>query len=211
MVPPWSSVRHTLPLLRDRLGFMTIWIALLRGINVGGHHRVPMDELRDLCAQAGYIDPTTYIQSGNVVFESDDEDGAALATLLEARCTKTFGFPVPVMVRSAVAMHAIIDECPFEVTDPKVLSVGFLAGPLSTGMVDTVNAASTSGESLRVHGNTAYLWLPAGTGRSKLAAAFTRRAANATLRNWRTVTALVAMAEARATTPMGPTVRSPPT
>ena len=179
---------------------MTIWIALLRGINVGGHHRVPMDTLRDVFEQADYVEPTTYIQSGNVVFRSDDDDRGALSKALEALCSEAFGFPIPVMVRSASELRAIVDECPFEVTDPKKLSIGFLATALSRDEVDTVNAASTSGESLQTQGTTAYLCLPAGTGRSTLAVAFAKIAGTATLRNWRTVTKLATLSEVRAAT-----------
>src|SRR5712691_11788436 len=92
---------------------MTSYVALLRGINVGGRRPVPMDALRGVVESLGHGDVDTYIQSGNVVFDSPSQDARALADELEAALLAEFGFGVEVVVRSAAEMAAIANENPF--------------------------------------------------------------------------------------------------
>lgn len=89
-----------------------IHVALLRGINVGGKHKVPMARLRTLCAELGLGQVETYINSGNVVFEDEDEDEAALAARLEAAIEQEFGFAARALVRTGADVVAIAAAIP---------------------------------------------------------------------------------------------------
>ena len=91
---------------------MARFIALLRGINVGGHAMVPMAELREICAGLGWTEVETYIQSGNLVFEASGK-GPALESALEEKLETAFGFRPAVIVRSAAQVKALADANPF--------------------------------------------------------------------------------------------------
>src|SRR6266700_1997175 len=86
---------------------MTACVSLFRGINVGGHHKIRMDELKDLHESLGLKDVLTYIQSGNVVFISDDADVAQLPRQIEDGFAQKFGFQVKVMVRTSAELRDI--------------------------------------------------------------------------------------------------------
>ncbi len=92
---------------------METYIALLRGINVGGHKRVPMAELRTLFAKLGYADAITYIQSGNVVFNAPLSHEGHLSATLETGIKETFGFDVPVLLRNKRQLRSMMTENPF--------------------------------------------------------------------------------------------------
>jgi uncharacterized protein (DUF1697 family) len=91
---------------------MTTWIALLRGVNVGGNRRVPMADLRLALEGIGLDDVRTYIVSGNVVFRSRRSDAAALTREIEAAIERRFGFPVAVVLRTAAEMRAVLAADP---------------------------------------------------------------------------------------------------
>jgi uncharacterized protein (DUF1697 family) len=91
---------------------MTGYVALLRGINVGGRNAVPMKRLAPCVETAGHTQVTTYIQSGNIVFSSDDADPRHIEADLEQRIEAEFGFAVPVVVRAADEYRAIIAAAP---------------------------------------------------------------------------------------------------
>jgi len=93
---------------------MTIYIALFRGINVGGHNIIKMAELRNLFQTIQLKNVKTYIQSGNVVFESEEEE-KILRNRLEQEVEKTFGFPVSIILRNSIQIEKIIQQCPFPV------------------------------------------------------------------------------------------------
>jgi uncharacterized protein (DUF1697 family) len=103
---------------------MTLF-AILRGINVGGHHKVPMAVLRDEMTTMGFGSVRTLLNSGNVIFESASEDPSSLETQIEARLASKFGFPIPVMIRTAASMSDLVESDPFslilsEVKDPNI-------------------------------------------------------------------------------------------
>ncbi len=170
-------------------------LALLRGINVGGKHLVPMPALSQVFASLGCVDVQTYIQSGNVVFipPSTGLSGEAIALALEAR----FGFAVPVLVRSRAAIAKVLTANPFAspVADPRLLHAVFLAAPLSPAQLESLRALAVGEERLAASGNELYLSLPEGAGRSKLALACIapKLPPTNTMRNWSTVLKLAAM------------------
>ncbi len=94
-----------------------IHVALLRGINVGGKHKVPMAQLRQVCADLGFTDVATYINSGNIVFGAEEDDDLALAGQLERAIEDTFGFPVRALVRTGADIVAIAERIPADWTN----------------------------------------------------------------------------------------------
>src|SRR5436190_10302016 len=109
---------------------MTAFVSLFRGINVGGHHKIRMDELKELHESLGLRDVLPYIQSGNVVFQSDDGDVARLRKEIEDGFEKKFGFHVEVIVRTSAELREIIEKNPFQgqqSKESKWVAVMFLA------------------------------------------------------------------------------------
>jgi uncharacterized protein (DUF1697 family) len=176
---------------------VTVHVALLRGINLAGKRRVPMAQLRELLTERGYEDVRTHLQSGNVVLRAP-----ARATRLErdlaAAIETEFGFAVPVVVRSAAELTAVIAEDPFGdvVTEPKLYQVSFLAGPAPAGTEERLQELAAGAERLVVRGREVYTWHPDGIARSKLATALGGRGMRVvtTTRNFRTVCALAELA-----------------
>jgi uncharacterized protein (DUF1697 family) len=168
-------------------------VALLRGINVGGRRKVPMADLRALCDGLGLRRTRTYIQSGNVAFDTDAEPAvvsARLATAMEER----FGFPIPVVLRSAAELEGTLARVPFE--DLERVHVAFLDRAPGAEAVASLDPDRSPGDRVVVVGADAYLHLPNGMGRTKLTNDWIDRKLGvvSTARNWRTVEALAALA-----------------
>ncbi len=178
---------------------MTTWIALLRGINVGGHKKVPMAELRALCAGVGFHFVATHIQSGNVVFRAEGTASALGGRLAEA-VRERFGFDVAVMARSRSHLERVVRGNPYLGTglDPKTFYVGFLGDTPSQAKRDDMPEQPPGPEEFQVVGEEIFLVYPEGVGRSKLTGAWLERALGVpvTVRNWRTVNKLLEMARA---------------
>ncbi|MEM9786859.1 MAG: DUF1697 domain-containing protein [Pseudomonadota bacterium] len=144
------------------------WVAFLRGINVGGHRKVPMADLRKICVDVlGARDVRTYIASGNVVFAAA---GTAhdLAVSLQEGIAAALGFDVPVLVLNADAMRAVLESCPFPHDSGKAVHA-FLCYDtprIDDSVVDKFRAPT---EQLVTVGRTVWLYAPEGIGRSKLA------------------------------------------
>ena len=168
---------------------MQTFIALLRGINVGGHRVIAMADLRDRFAAAGSVDVVTHIQSGNVVFRHASDSRARLATELEGQIAKATGFDVAIVLRSAAEWDAVVADNPFADADADHLHVSFFATPPMSGALDSIDAVAHRPERFALARSELYLYLPGGLGRSKLVAALgkLKPIAAATTRNWRTV------------------------
>ena len=188
---------------------MPTHVALLRGINVGGRNKVAMADLRRIVESLGYGDVATYLQSGNVVFTSNDNDTAAMTTELERALEETLGVRNSVVVLSRAELAKVIADNPFpDETNPKHLHAVFRGGEVGAAEAAAVAAAERrarekgSRDQAKVVGRTLYLRTPDGFGRSELAAQLARAnpAAAAdrggTARNWATVTKLAAMLDA---------------
>jgi len=176
---------------------MTTWVALLRGVNVGGHNRVPMAELRKACASLGFASVATYIQSGNVVFRADGK-ADDVADMLRKAIAQRFDCDVPVVLRTADDLERVLAENPLAGAgeDPAGVHVGFLAEPASEDAVAAMPPKPPGREVFHVDGGEVYLLYPDGMGRSKLTTAYFDRALGTTMtvRNWRTVRKLAEMA-----------------
>lgn len=178
---------------------MTRWIALLRGVNVGGHRKVPMARLREVVADLGHRDVATYVQSGNVVFTGPDDGPAEVAAGLEEGLAGAFGFEVQVVLRTRDELAGVVGGDPLRdvATDPAKHLVVFLAREIGADRLAGLDPDDIAPEVLRVSGREIHLWCPGGLGRSPVGAALTERRLGVlfTARNWRTVQALLAMAD----------------
>jgi uncharacterized protein (DUF1697 family) len=175
-------------------------VGLLRGINIGPHHRIAMSDLRSWVADLGHTDVTTYIASGNVVFSSGADDDGVLAAGIEARIAAETGLRIPVLVRSHGELADAVRNNPFPAADARRLLVGFLdAAPPSDALAGLRDIESGRDEH-RLVGRTIYLHLPDGQGRSVLAAAVVKalgRSGTLTTRNLSTVRKLVELSAPR--------------
>jgi uncharacterized protein (DUF1697 family) len=173
-------------------------IVLLRGINLGPRNRIAMAELRDALGQAGYEGVRTYVQSGNVVLESEQAP-AALEREIEALIADRFELKIPVIARTRDELSEVVTRNPLKgvATDPKRYQVSFLAEPLEAERIEQLNAVATEPERLVAVDRELYAWHPDGVARSKLWAklAGTGLGVKATARNWTTVETLLAMAD----------------
>jgi uncharacterized protein (DUF1697 family) len=172
-----------------------VYVALLRGINVGGKAKIAMAALRDICASIGCEDVVTYIQSGNVVLKSKLAANT-LRTALEEAIAKEFGFNPAVMLRTAKELAAVADRNPYPDADDKTVHVGFLHAAPNATTKKCLAAIDCAPEELTVEGRDIYLHLPNGMGRAALPVQMERclRPTLITVRNWRTVTKLVELA-----------------
>jgi uncharacterized protein (DUF1697 family) len=174
-------------------------LALLRAVNVGGR-KLPMAELRALCADFGWTDVETYIQSGNVVFGAKDAPEAA-EKKLHAAIEKAFGYDAPVIVRTAAewAKLAAANPFPTEAKDePNRLHLLVSKAPLKEGAAEVIQARATAGESVKAAGGALWFHYPNGAGTSKLSPSLIDRAIGSpgTARNFNTVLKLKEILEA---------------
>ena len=178
---------------------MSIQIALLRGVNVGGRSSLPMARLKALLEEMGFANPRTLLQSGNAVFESEGLVEAKLEARLESALEAAFGRVIAVRTRSARDWAEVVAHNPFPEeakADPAKLLVMFLKHAPTAETVEALQAAINGPERVKAHGRHAYIVFPDGMGRSKLTPAVLekRLGAGSTGRNWNTVLKLAAMA-----------------
>jgi uncharacterized protein (DUF1697 family) len=174
------------------------WVALLRGINVGGRTRVAMADLRLLFSDLGAEHVSTYVQSGNVVFRSARARGG-LDRLLEDEIRGRLGLDLTVVLRSGAELARLVAASPFarEVPDTTKLHVTFLAEPPDRARAGALEAARFEPDRFHLTPGAVYLHCPEGYGRSKLSNAFFEQqlGVRATTRNWRTVMTLAELAQ----------------
>jgi len=170
-------------------------VGLLRGINVGGRNRLPMKELAALFAAAGGRSVRTYIQSGNVLFAAGRGEASGVAKHVRLGIEERFGYRVPVVVRSASDFRRSFAQNPFleEGASPQYLHLGFLQDAPSPQTIATLDHERSAVDSFVVRGREVYLFLPGGMARTKLTTAYFDRQLETvvTIRNWRTVSALI--------------------
>lgn len=175
------------------------YIALLRGINVGGKNILPMADLAKMFVAAGCTDVQTYIQSGNVIFKAAPDVATGLPEVISAQIMKKFGFVVPVVSRNAVQLEDVVANNPFlKAGAPEgMLHVMFLADLPKTDSVAQLDPKRSPPDEFIVRGRDIYLKLPNGVARSKLTNAWfdSKLGTVSTGRNWRTVLKLLEMAK----------------
>ncbi|MBZ5536733.1 MAG: DUF1697 domain-containing protein [Acidobacteriia bacterium] len=177
---------------------MMIYIAFLRGINVGGKNPLPMKELVAILEDLGSQNVKTYIQSGNAVFESRDKDASRLSKIISAEIKKRRGFEPHVLLLKLKDLERAIAKNPFPEaeTDPQALHVGFLASSPGNPSLKILDSIKSESERFHLIDNVFYLHAPEGVGRSKLATNAEKwLGVPMTDRNWRTVRTVWEMAK----------------
>jgi uncharacterized protein (DUF1697 family) len=184
---------------------MATHIALLRGINVGGRNKVAMADLRDVVAGLGHTGVSTYIQSGNVLFTSDEADTEALGKGLEGAIAARLGVKPSVIVLSCDELARVVRDNPYAgEPNSKLVHAVFFRGPVPPGSAAAIEAGEqraaergSARDSARIVGTTLFVHTPDGFGRSELALYLLGRPASpcaaGTARNWSTVTKLLAL------------------
>lgn len=166
---------------------MSAHVVLLRGVNVGGHNRLPMASLRGLLDELGNGPSRTYLQSGNAVVPYDGEP-AALEAAVRSALSSRLGLEVAVMVRTGAQLAAAVEGNPFEVRDPKMLHVGFLSADPDPALLAGIDHERLLPDRLAFRPRVAYLDyadVSRNTPLSRL-----KLDVDLTARNWRTVLAL---------------------
>jgi uncharacterized protein (DUF1697 family) len=179
---------------------MGVILSLLRGVNVGGHNKINMGALRILYESLDLKDPHTYVQSGNVVFKTEERDLFPLAKRIEEVIERSFGFRPQVILRTCEELRDVAAKNPFASRsgiDPSKLLVTFLASEPNPEARDALFRINAHPEELRINGRELYIYFPDGMGRAKLSPALIEKTLkiSGTGRNWNSVTKLLAMAE----------------
>lgn len=179
---------------------MAVLISMLRGVNVGGHNKIKMDALRTLYASLKLRDPQTHIQSGNVIFRTEERNLVLLAKRIESGIARSFGFRPSVIVRTTSEMRDVIARNPFATRrgiDPSRLVITFLASDPDPDARDTVRRIKADPEELRIHGRELYIYFPNGMARPKISWAALEKMLKTpgTGRNWNTVSKLFEIAD----------------
>jgi uncharacterized protein (DUF1697 family) len=179
---------------------MAVILSMLRGVNLGPHHRLKMEELRALYNSLKLRDAQSYVQSGNVIFRSEEKDLLALAKRIEEAIEKKFGFRPPVILRTTTELREAIARNPFakrrDIEGSKLL-VTFLDRDPGKEAREQALKIDTAPEELRMEGREAYIYFPNGMARPKMKWAAIERVLKTqwTGRNWNSVQKMLEMAE----------------
>jgi uncharacterized protein (DUF1697 family) len=178
---------------------MTTYISMLRGINVGGHKKIKMDILKQLYVELGYTNVQTYIQSGNVIFQTQDSDTVDLVKRITKHLLEVTGLEVPVLVLKLDEMKRIIENNPFlfdSSKNPTSFHVTFLSAIPDTTSVEKMRLTNYGADQFEQLDKVIYVYCPTGYGTTKLTNTFfeNKLKVTATTRNWKTVNELVRLA-----------------
>jgi uncharacterized protein (DUF1697 family) len=177
---------------------MKTYIALFRGLNVGGTNILPMNELVSVLEKIGARNVKTYIQSGNAVFQHEETNASLVSIKISAAIKKSHGFEPQVLLLELEEMEKAVESNPFPEaeSEPKALHLYFLEAIPENPDFDTLASIKSNRERFALRDGVFYLHAPGGIGRSKLAARAEKLlGVSATARNWRTVRKILAMAK----------------
>ena len=185
---------------------MPVAISMLRGVNLGPHRRIKMEDLRKLYESLGLRDPRTFVQSGNVLFATEERSLSKVAKRIEDGIERRFGFRSDVIIRTAAELREVIRNNPFEGRagiDPSKLLITFLADDPGDAARKTAAKMSTESEELHIRGRELYVYYSNGLARPKLSWANLEKIlkTSGTGRNWNSVTKMLEMAEQLVTEP----------
>lgn len=180
---------------------MPVVISMLRGVNLGPHNRVKMQDLRKLCTKLELCDVQTYVQSGNVLCRTDERDLTKFCKTFEDAFEKKFKFRSDIVCRTAAELKAVVAKNPFANRpgiDPAKLLVTFLSADPGDQARAQLRALKTDPEQLWIDGSEVFIYFPNGAGRPKLAwpAIPKMLKVTGTARNWNSVTKMLEMAQA---------------
>ena len=178
---------------------MKAYIALFRGINVGGKNILPMKDLVEILEKMDCTGVRTYIQSGNAVFRIKNEQKELTAAGIGSKILESHGFEPKVLLLEESEFQNAIDNNPFQTDNGKALHLFFLDSPPKSPDLEALMSVKSSSEEFELIDKVFYLFAPDGIGRSKLAAKVEKwLGVPATARNWNTVRKLSTMFENRA-------------
>lgn len=149
---------------------MVTYIALLRGINVGGNNILPMADLRNIAAKCGLKNARTYIQSGNLVFETDETNEKTISNTLSKAIEKQFNFKIQILTLLKRHVETVLNQSPFSPIEPKHLNMWFLSEIPNAPDALAIMDLKAESEEYNITDKCFYLHAPKGIGRSKLAA-----------------------------------------
>lgn len=177
---------------------MTKYLALLRGINVSGHNMIKMDALKKMLENMGFQNVETYIQSGNVFFESEEDNAASIGFKIKQEISKVFGYDVPVIMISKTDLEFCFNnnsylkekECDF-----KKLYVAFISKELPSTAINDLKISNFKPDEAAIDSNRIYIKYAIGAGKTNLDQKYIEKKLSvvATIRNWNTVTKLLEM------------------
>lgn len=189
--------------MQGKEGGLAKYVALLRGINVGGNRKIKMADLKAVMTDAGFARVQTYVQSGNVVFEGADEGVADIAARLESVCEKAFGFHTEFIIRDEATFRAEAAACPYVTSDleptegrePKLLHIAYLLHTPDEARIRALIDGYDGPEDITLKGNVLYVYYREGSARSDFSALLTAKklGTTPTSRNWNTVLKLLSM------------------
>ncbi len=174
---------------------MYTFISLLRGINVGGQKQIRIPELAKLYEDAGFTNVRTYVQSGNIIFDTSERDQSVLSEVIERRILKIYKFSVEAFIRTPKDFKQLSDNNPFlkaRHEDPAKLHVTFLKSTPAKSQINKIEIPDGSTDEYYIKEKEIYLFCPNGYGRTKLSNTFFEKKLDipATTRNWNTINAL---------------------
>ncbi|WP_445712689.1 DUF1697 domain-containing protein [Flavobacterium sp.] len=177
---------------------MKTHLALLRGINVSGHNMIKMDALKTVLENAGFQNVQTYIQSGNVFVDSEEEHGASVGFKIKQEIFKELGLEVPVVVISKEDLEACFKNNSYlkeKDYDTKKLYVAFISKELSSGALNDLKISQFKPDEAAIDKSRIYIKYAVGAGKTRLDQKYIEKKLNvtATIRNWNTVTTLLEM------------------
>lgn len=181
---------------------MTTHLALLRGINVSGHNMIKMEALKTTLEAIGFQNATTYIQSGNVFVDTDEENASKVGFLIKQEIFKVFGHEVPVIVIGKEDLTVCFKNNPFlkeKDIDTKKLYVAFVSASLRGESINDLKISQFKPDEASIDGNRIYIKYAVGAGKTRFDQKYIEKKLNvtATIRNWNTVTQLLKIFEER--------------
>ena len=180
---------------------MTTHLVLLRGINVSGHNMIKMEALKTTLEAIGFQNVETYIQSGNVFVDTEEENAAAVGFKIKQEIFKVLGHEVPVVVIGKADLEACSKNNPFlkeKDLDIKKLYVAFVSTTLRSDSINDLKMSQVKPDQAHIDGNRIYIKYAVGAGKTRLDQKYIEKKLNvtATIRNWNTVTQLLEMYDA---------------
>jgi uncharacterized protein (DUF1697 family) len=181
---------------------MTTHLALLRGINVSGHNMMKMEALKTTLEAVGFENVQTYIQTGNVFIDTDEENAAAIGFKIKQEIFKVFGHEVPVVVIGKSDLEACFNNNPFlkeAALDVKKLYVAFVSATLRSDSINDLKMSQVKPDEASIDQSRIYIKYAVGAGKTRFDQKYIEKKLNltATIRNWNTVTQLLKMYEER--------------
>jgi uncharacterized protein (DUF1697 family) len=172
---------------------MNTYISILRGINVSGKNIIKMAELKKLYENLGFLEVQTYIQSGNVIFLSKENNINYIEKTIRNQIRDIFGYDIPILIIKSENLRKVIETLPFKDIDNSKLYVTFLSNKCINPPVDKIMNKKGNNELIQIEGQVVYIYCPDGYGKTKLSNNFLEKQLkiHATTRNWKTINKLM--------------------